>query len=441
MGESESACRKRSLMRAKCPRCGEELVTQPSRVFRIGIPWLNKLFQVETPHKCPHCDTEVRTNIQTFDNGLPSAPLVSPKHLRDTEPTLLHWYQQPFLAFHGVVRSSDRVFLPTSEGRIGRGDVIDRFGDPDLMAEIAKEYLRQFWALLPDGRFPGSLQELLPPLLLLMTSTEQALKAFWIRSGRTTREHSLPVLYAGLAQTHRWETERFFADSQIMSILAEHGADKPTIDSILNTYTHTHDSGGVYVDARYFAEPTTMLPKSSNLHGANLSKSLTPYPIFLPAVAQALLDAYVWTSGVERLRRRGADLERDAHDQGTGSHGEYGLVPASLGLVAIAFPQSVALDSSLAETAAFKDFKLKHPTRLQADWMYGGSRILLYQDDHGQWRDQDQAIDGLQCRVWSRGRLGMHTRDLNRLADILEDSDAGAHGFGILVASTESTES
>ena len=129
------------------------------------------------------------------------------------------------------------------------------------------------------------------------------------------------------------------------------------------------------MDVRYFAEPITMLPQSSNLHGSNLVKGLTPYPVFLPAIVEALLEAYRITSGVERLRRRGADIQGNIRDEGTGSHGDWGLVPVSLRLVVVAAPQSVALDSAGQETEIFSDFTASHPAGLQISWSHGN--VLL----------------------------------------------------------------
>ena len=84
-----------------------------------------------------------------------------------------------------------------------------------------------------------------------------------------------------------------------------------------------------------------------------------------------------------------------------------GLVPASLGLVVIRF---VA----------------RRPVAYRTEWMYGGGRLLFYRVPEPP-RDGATEIDGLACRVWSSGRLGLHARDLYRLADVLEEgTDAGA---------------
>ena len=238
--------------------------------------------------------------------------------------------------------------------------------------------------------------------------------------------HSLKDLYDNLNNEYKIETERLFRQSEIVAAILEHGQEIPTIEHILSIYSNTYGQrDGVYVDVRYFAEPTTMLPQSGNLHGTNLVKSLTPYPVFLPAVVEALLEAYRITSGVERLRRRGADIQGNIRDKGTGSHGDWGLVPATLGLVVVAAPQSVALDSAGQETEIFSNFTASHPAGLKISWSHGGSRLLFFRDDQETWRDEEVVVDGLQCRLWRLGRLGMHARDLNQLADVLDGVDRG----------------
>ena len=324
---------------------------QPTTVFRLGLPWLNRLAQLETPYLCPSCGSEVRTQIQNLNNFSPKASLRRTGDSDEVELTSLNWFGMPSLTMHGVLRLQDRVFVPNSEGRIQDGRVVDQFGDPDLMAEMAREYLRQFWTLLPKGRLPNCLKEIMPALLLLVTAAEQALKTFGIRSEKLSYGHSLQDLYDDLSTEDRTQTERLFRQSEVVTAVLDIGQAAPTVKDILAVYSNTYGQrDGAYVDVRYFAEPTTMLPQSSNLQGANLVKSLTPYPVFLPTIVEALLETYKNTSGVERLLRRGADIESNSRDEGTGSHGKWGLVPASLGLVVAVVPQSVALDAAGEET-------------------------------------------------------------------------------------------
>ena len=48
------------------------------------------------------------------------------------------------------------------EARIQTGTGVDQYGDPDLMADFAKEYLKQHWVLLQPGRLPQTLVEVMP---------------------------------------------------------------------------------------------------------------------------------------------------------------------------------------------------------------------------------------------------------------------------------------
>ena len=54
--------------------------------------------------------------------------------------------------------------------------------------------------------------------------------------------------------------------------------------------------------------------------------------------------------------------------------------------------------------------------------MYGGQTLLFYCADKEQilLKDGETIIDGLECKVWYAGRLGMHPRDLYLLADALD---------------------
>ena len=52
--------------------------------------------------------------------------------------------------------------------------------------------------------------------------------------------------------------------------------------------------------------------------------------------------------------------------------------------------------------------------------MYGGNRLLFYRAGEEHPEDGKTVIDGLECKVWCTGRLGMHDRDLYLLADALE---------------------
>ena len=58
---------------------------------------------------------------------------------------------------------------------------------------------------------------------------------------------------------------------------------------------------------------------------------------------------------------------------------------------------------------------------MYATWhWYGGQTLLFYRADKDHPEDGETVIDGLKCKVWYAGRLGMHPRDLYLLADEFE---------------------
>ena len=341
----------------------------------------------------------------------------------------------PTLSYPAAFSAVDQALFPTFEGTMQDGTVVDQHGDPELMAAFAEEYLRQFWTLMPNGRLPHTLKEIMPALLLLFTATELALKAFWIRSGRQLTSHSLTDLYQEIDTEHRRNIEARFASSELHTALSALGADAPSVELILSAYSGTYGgASNVHMDSRYYAEPTTMFREASGLRGANLVKGNTPYPIFLPYVVKSLIDAYRFYSGPERLRRLGADLSEGGGDRDSGNHGEWGLVPSSLGVVVVMVLQANGKGFSGKEVETFTDFKRLNPTNFIVDWMYGGNTLLFYRDDGQGFPDGKRVIDGLECRLWSRGRLGMHERDLHLLADALEGLGENGGGFGHLAS-------
>ena len=80
----------------------------------------------------------------------------------------------------------------------------------------------------------------------------------------------------------------------------------------------------------------------------------------------------------------------------------------------------------------FRSFKKLHPTDFTADWMYGGNTLLFYRDGGQGFLEGETLIDGLECRVWSKGRMGLHSLELNRLADALEAASKGEDRLGQL---------
>ena len=328
------------------------------------------------------------------------------------------------MQYPGVFRPAENVLFPAHEGRLGDGGVIGRHGDPDLMAEFAEEYLTQGWAIMPKGRLPRTVSEMMPALNLLVNGVELALKAYLVRGHKRSGGHNLRALYGRLDQDHRREIEGRFAAAAPNANLKALGAKGCTVESTLAVYGTSFGST-VYMDTRYFAEPTEMLDRKS-LKGGNLVKT-APYPIFLPHLVQALLGTYAFFSGAERLKRRGADVHRFSRAP-KDTHGDWGLTPSSLGLIVIQVAQRVATDDSGAGREAFRKFKTARPPGYCASWMYGGKRLLFYRAGKEHPEDGETVVDGLECRVWCSGRLGMHARDLYLLADAL-DAPGGLDRF------------
>ena len=302
------------------------------------------------------------------------------------------------------------------------------------MADFAREYLKQHRVLLQPGRLPQTLVEVMPSLLLLVTAAELALKAFILRSkGEQPRTHDLVELYDDLDSEHQSAVETRFGRCQLPAGLASIGAEVPQIRHILGTYADIYGGKrGAYQEAKFYAEPTTMLPEASELRGANLIKGNTPYPTFMPYLVEAIVESYYHFSGLERLRRRGAQIGERGPGSVSHGHGDWALRPSSLGLAVIVVSQQESKDSNHDDLPVFTRFKSHHPTGLQADWMYGGSTLFFYDATGSQPRDDMETIADIECRVISEEEVGMHARDLDRLADKLESIDAGDLPLGAL---------
>ena len=201
------------------------------------------------------------------------------------------------------------------------------------------------------------------------------------------------------------------------------GKKGPTVSGVLEIYDDIYgDRSSVYKETRYYAEPTTITFKpNSNLYGSNLVKGNTPYPIFLPNVVEALIDRYGYFSGYERLLRKGANILQNGYAAGTDNHGDWSIVPCSLGLVVISVSQVKGISATGDNKKIFNSFINNYPAVFSTDWMYGGKTLLFYTEDGRKFRDGLTVIDGLECKIWYKERLGLHTRDLYMLADALDN--------------------
>ena len=338
------------------------------------------------------------------------------------------------MGFDFAHRPGEAVLWPVHEGRIQDGTVIDRYGNADLMAEFAREYLMQHSVLLQPGRLPQTLASAMPALLLLITSAELALKAFLLRSeGKQPHTHDLAELYSRLKPEHQAAIKDQLGESPPAAALTSLGLDVPRVNAILNTYADIYgNKRGTYQEAKFYAEPTSMLPKGSDLRDANLVKGNTPYPTFMPYVVQAIIDCYYYFSGLERLRRRGAEIDKRTRRSASHNHGDWALKPASLSLATIVVSQRESKGSHYNDLPAFEEFKSRYPSGFQIDWMHGGSTLLFYDGTHSEPRDGTETNGQITYRVIFGEAVGLHSRDLDRLADALEAIDDGDTPLGPL---------
>ena len=430
-------------MSGECPNCGgEDLKVDPISRFHLGIPHLSELQQAVVVVSCQPCRSSFQLQIRganrrgfshfmhLSNDGKAGSDDLQRGHVRLWPHDSSTWASVSFNFVH-----SDRqgVLWPVHEAGIGAAQVVDQYGDPYLMADFAKEYLKQHWALLPRERLPRTLVEVMPALLLLVTAAELALKAFILRStGEQPKTHDLVDLYDSLDAEHQEAIESRYERCHLVAGLASLGVDAPQVKHTLGTYAHIYgDNRGAYQEAKFFAEPTTMMP-DSHLRGASLAKGNTPYPTFMPYLVQAIIDCYHHFSGTERLRRRGAQIHERVRGSTSHGHGDWELRPASLGLAVIVVSQQQSKDPHLDDLPAFAKFKSRHPTSFQADWMYGGSTLFFYDATASQPRDGVETIAGIECRVISEEMVCLHTRDLDRLADALEADGAGAAPMGAM---------
>ena len=334
-------------MSVACPKCGnEDLRFDPISRFGLGIPHLSDLEQAVVVLSCRPCRSDFQFRIQGRNRPSFSHFMrVQEDGKSETEGLrrgfISLWSdtvsRKASVDYNFAHRDEQSLLWPMYEARIQTGTGVDRYGDPDLMTEFAMEYLKQHWVLLRPGRLPQTLVEVMPSLLLLVTAAELAMKAFNLRSkDEQPRTHDLVELYDGLDSEHRAAIEARFGRCQLVVGLTSIGADAPNIQSILGTYADIYGGKrGAYQEAKFYAEPTTMLPEASNLRGANLIKGNTPYPTFMPYLVEAIVDCYYFFSGLERLRRRGAEIHEHSPNSTSHGHGDWALRPSSLDLAVI----------------------------------------------------------------------------------------------------------
>ena len=277
-------------MKLTCKKCGDhELVVTSANAFFHEVQTLSSLVKIDVDYLCPGCGQKtgqerVISKNEAHRRGLrniSSSPTGEVKrHLAS-----LSGYSsggRPFTSLHypSVYRPDENVLYPTFEGNVQDGTVIDRHGNPDLLLKFAERYFKLFRSIMPTQSLPNSLIELMPALHLLVVAVELGLKAYLIRNDKRDFGHSLEQLYGNLDLAYREEIETRFANSNLAANLVTMGIAPPTVKAILSSYDNTYGGQSkVYMDTRYYAEPTTTFKPSSDLHGASLVKSQNPYPI------------------------------------------------------------------------------------------------------------------------------------------------------------------
>ena len=416
-------------MNRVCDTCNDTELIATTKTFRFGLMLLKNLVKKEREYLCPRCGRRTPDDPLASDMPVERAADgdIRTSDIRRRQVMLhnLSADKRDFMSvqFPAAYQVGRNVLWPTFECNVQDGTVIDRHGDPDLMLEFAEQYFKLYNATVPAGQLPASLVEIMPALHLLVTSAELGFKAYLTRDGKDASGHSLKRLYGALDPAHRDRIDTIYSESYLNSNLTALGIEPPTVEAILKKYDSTYgSSSGVYTDSRYYAEPTTRFRRGDGVHGASLVKGNTPYPTFLPEIVSAQIDTYRYFSGHERLRRRGGDVEHDVREPGNDNHGDWGVVPSSLGLCVVSVPQPAGISAEGDDLASFEKLLSEHPPAMRADWKYGGNTLLFYGVGEQSPTDGHGTLNGVQCRVWRHQRVGMHARDLYLLANRLEDT-------------------
>ncbi len=326
-------------MNPVCDTCNDTELIATTKAFRFGLRLLDNLVKKERGYLCPNCGQGTTDDPFASDTPVDCSGSGNTRtgNVRRRQAMLTNLSADGknlmSVQFPATYQIGRNVLLPTFEGNVQDGTVIDRHGDPDLMLEFAEQYFKLYNATMPAGRLPNSLIEIMPALHLLVTATELGFKASLTRDGKKAQGHSLERLYEDLHPSHRDRIDTCFSKSYLNASLTALSIKPPTVQAILRQYDSTYGVGsGVYMDSRYYAEPTTRFRRGDSVHGASLVKSNTPYPIFLPEIVSAQINTYRFFSGYEQLRRRGGDVQLGAREPGKDNHGDWGVVPSSLGL-------------------------------------------------------------------------------------------------------------
>ena len=202
-------------MKARCDRCSteRELVPNPQRRLLHALPELRSPLEIVDPFTCVNCGSEIHCRVRFVSTDKHFAPTGPPQGEPAAERRSGRVYNidgkaAMFLDYPAVSSplSSPREtaeLFPAHEGKLmGSRNVIDQYGNPDLMTAFSAEYLKQYLAIVPKGRLPRTMTEMMPALHLLVNAAELALKADLIRSNKPSAGHVLRTLYQQLEGGH-----------------------------------------------------------------------------------------------------------------------------------------------------------------------------------------------------------------------------------------------
>ena len=187
-------------MNGNCYRCGDQpLKLHLDQTSRVAVPGLTNLLVRQVEYSCANCGEVIHIQQPQIysESNLPNLPIPTQVDPESVERTRAHIWTfagsppRPMDLQYPSILVGGHLY-PTFEGSVQDGTSIDKHGEPDLMAEFAEEYLRQFWILIPTGRLPNTLTEVMPPLLLLFTATELV---WCIRSSSGIKGRPTPICH------------------------------------------------------------------------------------------------------------------------------------------------------------------------------------------------------------------------------------------------------
>ncbi len=322
------------------------------------------------------------------------------------------------------------IMFPTNEGHINSYHWIDEHGDPYLMLEFSKTYLKGYDAIMPRDQRPKNIYDIAPAVLLLVNSAELAIKAYLYRSGKFSNEsqgHNLTSLYQQMEDEHKREIQNRFTETETCKELRNLGAEVPTAESLLYRYSAHGIWDSAYEAARYFAEPTVMSRRLRSKIIAT-SKSLV-YPIFFPDFIKTVIDVYEIFSGHTRLTHisSGAQDLNSANNIKRAEHGGWYLVPSTFELVAVKIDRSYIYDADNNVTSKFKIFRSKR-LPVYEFWKHHNKLVLFFNKSEEFSKNECKQVDGVTCEISESEKCHLSSTNLYKLADAMEKQLSGAKG-------------